>query len=64
MQLAINVIFYAFLAWLLYDAVLVEHDWWFAFVVGFVVLVAIIVQLMPGLHASKVSPGEYPYETS
>ncbi len=64
MQLAINLIFYAFLAWLLYDGIFVEHDWWFVFVVGFVVLVAIIVQLMPGLHASKVSPGEYPYETS
>jgi Na+-translocating ferredoxin:NAD+ oxidoreductase RnfA subunit len=62
MQLIINIIFYAFLAWLLYDAIILEHDWWFAFVVGFVVLVAIVVQLMPGLHASKVSPGEYPYE--
>lgn len=62
MQILINLIFYAFLAWLLYDAIIVEHDGWFAFVVGFVVVVAIICQLMPNLHASKVSPGEYPYE--
>jgi hypothetical protein len=28
-----------------------------------VILVAIIVQLMPSLHCSKVSPGEFPYDT-
>jgi hypothetical protein len=31
--------------------------------VGFVILVAVIVQLMPALHTSKVSPGEFPYDT-
>ena len=63
MQIALNLAFYAFLAWLFYDTVFVEHDAWFAFVVGFVILVSAIVQFMPGLHASKVSPGEFPYET-
>ena len=63
MQILLNVVFYAFLAWLFYDSTVVEQDWWFAFVVGFVIVIAIIVQLMPALHASKVSPGEFPYDT-
>jgi len=63
MQILLNVVFYAFLAWLFYDATVVEHDPWFAFVIGFVIVVAIVVQLMPSLHTSKVSPGEFPYDT-
>jgi ABC-type antimicrobial peptide transport system permease subunit len=63
MQILLNVIFYAFLAFLMYDATVIEQDWWFAFVVGFVIVVAVICQLMPSLHASKVSPGEFPYDT-
>jgi hypothetical protein len=63
MQILLNVVFYAFLAFLFYDATMIEHDPWFAFVVGFVILVAIVVQLMPSLHTSKVSPGEFPYDT-
>ena len=63
MQILLNVIFYAFLAFLMYDATVIEQDWWFAFVVGFVITVAVICQLMPSLHASKVSPGEFPYDT-
>jgi Na+-translocating ferredoxin:NAD+ oxidoreductase RnfA subunit len=61
-QIIINLIFYAFLLWLLYDATIISWDPWFAFVVAFVVVVAVIMQLMPSLHASKVSPGEFPYE--
>ena len=63
MQILLNVIFYAFLAFLMYDATVIEHDPWFAFVVGFVILVAIVCQLTPSLHASKLTPGEFPYET-
>ena len=63
MQLLINLIFYGFLGWLLYGSTIKKLDLWFAFVVAFVILVAIIVQLMPRLHASRLSPGEYPYET-
>ena len=63
MQILLNLVFYAFLAWLFYETTWVEHDPWFAFVVGFVILVAGIVQFLPGLHANKVSPGEFPYDT-
>jgi ABC-type antimicrobial peptide transport system permease subunit len=47
----------------MYDATIIEKDYWFAFVVGFVISVAVVCQLMPSLHASKVSPGEFPYDT-
>ncbi len=63
MQILLNLIFYAFLAFLIYDATIIEKDYWFAFVVGFVICVAVVCQLMPSLHASKVSPGEFPYDT-
>jgi ABC-type antimicrobial peptide transport system permease subunit len=63
MQILLNVIFYAFLAFLMYDATFIEKDYWFSFVVGFVIVVAVVCQLMPSLHASKVSPGEFPYDT-
>ncbi len=36
MQILLNIVLYAFLAYWLYDS-LVEHDYWYAFVVGFVV---------------------------
>lgn len=57
-----NIILYAFLLYLLYGSTIAEWDPWFAFVVAFVLLVSIVIELMPGLHAPKVSPGEYPYE--
>jgi len=61
MQVFLNIVLYAFLLYWLYDS-LVERDYWYTFVVVFVVAVSIIMTLMPGYHASKVSPGEYPYE--
>lgn len=57
-----NIILYGFLLWLLYGSTIKEWDPWFAFVVAFVTFVAVVIELMPGLHAPKVSPGEYPYE--
>lgn len=60
-QIIANLVLYGFLIWLFYNSLFVEKDLWFAFCVGFVILVAIFVQLMPGLHARGVSPGEYPY---
>ncbi|HYR02401.1 MAG TPA: hypothetical protein VES58_03580 [Syntrophobacteria bacterium] len=57
-----NIILYGYLAYLLYDSLIKEWDPWFAFVVGFLTFVAVVIQLMPSLHAAKVSPGEYPYE--
>ena len=61
MQILINVVLYALLAYWLYES-LADHDYWYAFVVGFVILVAVVLSLLPGYHASKVSPGAYPYE--
>jgi Na+-translocating ferredoxin:NAD+ oxidoreductase RnfA subunit len=60
-QIIANLVLYGFLVWLLYDSLVREWDPFFAFVVGFVMLVAVVVQLMPQLHASHTSPGEYPY---
>jgi hypothetical protein len=60
-QIIANLVLYGFLIWLFYDSLFVEYDPWFAFCVGFVIFVAILVQLMPGLHARGLSPGEYPY---
>ena len=61
MQIAINILLYAFLAYWFYDS-LVEKDYWYCFVVGFVIVVSIVLTLLPGYHADKLSPGEYPYE--
>lgn len=55
-----NIILYAFLLWLLYGATIREWDPWFAFVVGFVLVLAVAVSLIPSLHARGVSPGHYP----
>jgi ABC-type lipoprotein release transport system permease subunit len=55
-----NVILYVFLVWLLYDSTIHEWDPWFAFVVGFVLVLAIVVSLIPSLRAKGVSPGHYP----
>ena len=55
-----NIVLYAFLVWLLYDTTIHEWDPWFAFVVGFVLVLAVGVSLIPSLHAKGVSPGHYP----
>jgi ABC-type lipoprotein release transport system permease subunit len=57
-----NLVLYAFFLWLLYKSTIVEWDPWDAFVVVFVLFVAIVTTLMPALHASKTSPGAYPYD--
>jgi len=46
--------------WLLYDSTIHEWDPWFAFVVGFVLVIAIVTSMIPSLHAKGVSPGHYP----
>jgi len=61
MQIFFNILLYGFLAYWLYESI-VAKDYWYAFVVAFVVIVAVVVSLLPGYHASKVSPGAYPYE--
>ena len=61
-QILVNVILYGFLAWLIYDSTVTEWDPWFAFVVIFVVFIAIVMTLMPKLHVAHTSPGSYPFE--
>lgn len=61
MQILLNVILYVFLAYWLFESI-VDKDYWYTFVVGFVIVVSIVMTLMPGYHASKTSPGAYPYE--
>ena len=57
-----NIVLYGFLLWLLYDSTIHEWDPWFAFVVGFVLVLAVVISLIPSLHAPSVSPGLYPYD--
>ncbi len=61
MHILINILLYAFLAYWLYDSLVIQDYWW-TFVVGFVTLVSIVLSLLPGYHAEKLSPGQYPYE--
>ena len=61
-QIVANTLLYGFLLWLLYDSTLHEWDPWFAFVVAFVLVLAIVISLIPALHAPRVSPGQYPYD--
>lgn len=61
MQILINVLLYIFLAYWLYESVIAK-DWWYCFVVAFVVCVSVVISLLPGYHTAKVSPGAYPYE--
>jgi len=61
MQLILNILIYlGLIGWFALNAI--NRDWWYCFVIGFVVLVSLVVSVLPGYHASKVSPGEYPYE--
>jgi len=67
-QIVVNVVLYGYLLYLLYDSTLgpylhhKEWDPWFAFVVAFVLVVAGAISVIPGLRASGVSPGAFPYE--
>jgi hypothetical protein len=61
-QILGNLVLYGFLIYFAVDSLFLEPDPWFAFVVVFLLVVACIVTLIPGLHARSVSPGEYPYE--
>jgi ABC-type lipoprotein release transport system permease subunit len=61
-QYVANGVLYAFLLWLLYDSTIAEWDPWFAFVVAFLIVLALVVSCIPSLRASSVSPGEYPFD--
>ena len=57
-----NIALYAFLLFLCYEYFVKEWDPWMGFVVAFVLVLSIIIWCIPRIHASKVSPGEYPFE--
>ncbi len=61
-QIVGNLILYGYLLWSLYNSTIVEWDPWDAFVVVFVLFVALVTTLLPSLHAAKTSPGTYPYD--
>jgi hypothetical protein len=61
-QIVANLILYGFFLWLLYESTVSEWDPWNAFVVVFVLFVALVTTFMPSLHAPKTSPGQYPYD--
>ncbi|MEW5765208.1 MAG: hypothetical protein ACOYXN_01775 [Acidobacteriota bacterium] len=61
-QILGNLLLYGILIYFAVDSLFLEPDPWFAFVVVFLLVVACVVTLIPGLHARGVSPGEYPYE--
>jgi hypothetical protein len=61
MQIILNIILYGgLLGWLVLNYI--ERDWWYCFVIVFVIVVSAVVSVLPGYHTSRVSPGEYPYE--
>lgn len=62
MNIIANIFLYGIIGYFLYESTIVEYDLWNAFVVVFVLAVSVITTMMPGLHAAKTSPGEYPYD--
>ncbi len=62
MSIIANIILYGIFGYFLWESTIKEWDPWMAFTVVFVIAVALVTTLMPGLHASKPSPGEYPYD--
>jgi hypothetical protein len=61
-QILANVTLYSLLLALFYHYAFTDPDPWLAVLVAFVVLVALVVQFLPGLHAHGVSPGKYPFD--
>ena len=59
-QVLANVVLYGVLIYFAVNSTFVEFDPWFAFVVWFLLIVAVVVSTVPGLRAKSVSPGEYP----
>jgi hypothetical protein len=61
-QVVANLALYGLLLYLAVETTFIEPDPWFAFVVWFLLLVAVVITVTPGLRVSRVSPGEYPHE--
>ena len=61
-QVFANLLLYGFLVFYAVESTFLKPDLWFAFVVWFLLSVALLITVTPGLHARGISPGEYPYE--
>ena len=61
-QVLANLVLYGVLIYYAVDSTFIEFDPWFAFVVWFLLIVAVVVATVPGLRAKSVSPGEYPVD--
>ena len=61
-QILANVVLYGVLLYFAYESIFVEWDPWFAFVVVFVLLLAVVIGVVPAWRAPRVSPGEYPFD--
>jgi len=61
-QVLANLLLYGALAYYAVKFTWLDPDPWLAFSVWFLLLVAVLVAATPGLHARRLSPGEYPYE--
>jgi hypothetical protein len=59
-QVLANLVLYGVLIYYAIDSTIIEFDPWFAFVVWFLLIVAVVIAIVPGLRAKSVSPGEYP----
>ena len=59
-QILANLALYSVLIYFAVDSTFIDFDPWFAFVVWFLLIVAVVVSTVPGLRAKSVSPGEYP----
>jgi hypothetical protein len=60
-QIVGNLVLYAGLIYLAIESTFIEADYYFAFVVWFLLFVALVITVIPGVRAKSVSPGEYPY---
>lgn len=61
-QILANLVLYGLLLYFAVEYSVLKPDPWHAFVVIFLLLVAVVMSAIPALHAKGVSPGEYPYE--
>ncbi len=61
-QVFANLVLYGVLIYFAVESIFVKPDPWFAFVVCFLLFVAALITMIPGLHAKGISPGDYPYE--
>lgn len=62
MQLIVNILLYMvlFYGFYYYGYAAPEPDYFTAFTFGFVIVNSFVIMFVPGLHASKPFPGQYP----